>query len=464
MLTAAGEMAVQSGDYVEALAILEPIPAQNTAAGRVREAIRITNQIGVALARTGRGDEVPQLIRAALRQLEREGVAADSLDPDIAELNATLARAVVFSSDPSASFEPSEIALRSAQALAMPGPLSDALITRASVCLYLGRPEEARLLYAGAIEIAQRHGLQEQLHRALSNAGNQAMLWDAPEARRLSEAALAEARRHGNRYSESIAAANLMYLGQLSGEWAQSERLGRALLDDDEQRPAAGHICVILAALAVLRGDVDAASAYSGRTDSWVSSDDPEFRLLHIAVTAALRLAEGSPIEAFTLGSPAIVEAAQLMGLFHDSVRLGWPVTLQAALDSGRLDEARSVVRLLADSPPGLIPPYLQAQLARGRALLRQAEGDDEAVEGDLRDGIARFTTLQYPYWLAVTQTDLASWLLDQDRRDEAQPLLDAAIATFTELRAQPALTRAQNLTRALATVLASGPAPVPQS
>ena len=59
---------------------------------------------------------------------------------------------------------------------------------------------------------------------------------------------------------------------------------------------------------------------------------------------------------------------------------------------------------------------------------------------------ISQMRELGYPYWLAVTQTDLAEWLIGQGRREEAEPLLEEAMDTFRSLRAAPALARAQSV------------------
>lgn len=77
----------------------------------------------------------------------------------------------------------------------------------------------------------------------------------------------------------------------------------------------------------------------------------------------------------------------------HESVRLGWPATLEAALRLGRLDEARELIVLLADRP-GHVPPYLPAPLARGRALLAIAEDRHDEVEAGLTEAIERCASL----------------------------------------------------------------------
>lgn len=125
----------------------------------------------------------------------------------------------------------------------------------------------------------------------------------------------------------------------------------------------------------------------------------------------------------------------------HDTVRMGWPLALEAALDCGRLDDARAVLGLLSSQPRGLVPPYLHAQLARGRGLVGIAAGEDDSeIEAALSDAIARFAGLGYPYWLAVAQAELGNWLVSRQRVRDAEPLHQAAHEEFTRLRALPRL------------------------
>jgi hypothetical protein len=77
---------------------------------------------------------------------------------------------------------------------------------------------------------------------------------------------------------------------------------------------------------------------------------------------------------------------------------------------------------------------------------LAAAEGRHDEVEAMLEGVASRMREFGYPYWLAVTQTDLAEWLVGQDRREEAEPLLEEAIATLRGLGAAPALARAESL------------------
>jgi hypothetical protein len=121
------------------------------------------------------------------------------------------------------------------------------------------------------------------------------------------------------------------------------------------------------------------------------------------------------------------------------------------------VDAARELLMLLGERPPGHIPPYLNAQLMRGRALLAAAEGRHDEVEAGLTQVIAQMREFEYPYWLAVTQVDLAEWLIGQGRREDAESLMDEAIETFRRFEAAPALARAE----AVAGVAPSGPVTV---
>ena len=159
-----------------------------------------------------------------------------------------------------------------------------------------------------------------------------------------------------------------------------------------------------------------------------------------------VRATEGQPEQALAHGLPTLQTVIDTQGPAVEAVRDCWPQVLQAALALARHQDARQIIGLLADRPPGHVPPSLRAHLARGRALLNAAEGRPDTVQADLQTAIDAFAKLAYPYWHAVTQTDLAAWHTDHHQPDQAGPLLEQAIAILTPLRAAPALTRAHAL------------------
>ena len=125
----------------------------------------------------------------------------------------------------------------------------------------------------------------------------------------------------------------------------------------------------------------------------------------------------------------------------------------------GRLDDADVLVSLLGDQPPGHIPPYLTAHLARGRGLVAAARDQGGDAESHLETAIDEFRALGYPYWLGVAQLDLAGWLAGESRIAEAAAPLDEASAALEALGAAPALERAQKLGRSIAADPALDPA-----
>ena len=58
------------------------------------------------------------------------------------------------------------------------------------------------------------------------------------------------------------------------------------------------------------------------------------------------------------------------LGVAHEAVRLAFPVALEAAIDLGDLEEADRLTETLVARPPGEVPPFLRAQVARAKALV----------------------------------------------------------------------------------------------
>jgi hypothetical protein len=112
----------------------------------------------------------------------------------------------------------------------------------------------------------------------------------------------------------------------------------------------------------------------------------------------------------------------------------------------GELDRADRLLAMVAELPPGNVPRYLRAMLARYRGRLDAARGRHDDAGAHFLEADTRFRELGYPYFLAVAQLDHAAWLVTQDRPADARELLTAAVVTFERLAATPALLRAQEL------------------
>src|SRR5437763_10260 len=100
--------------------------------------------------------------------------------------------------------------------------------------------------------------------------------------------------------------------------------------------------------------------------------------------------------------------------------RGAWPLRTSATSFSSsvigtgalaRLDAADELLDLLEQIPPGVVAPYLRAQLSRGRACVAAARGQHDVVERHFRAAIDTLGVLGYPYWRSVAEIDFAAWL-----------------------------------------------------
>ena len=441
LVEAAGEMALVDGRYEASLELFEDAAARLESLGRVGDGARLASQIGQALRRVGRTDEAIDRMRHALGVL-----GADIQDLEVAQINVELGTALLSAGRVHEASEPFERALELAQALELPSVLASALTYKAQLCDAVGRVEEARILFDGAIALCKTHELGDRLFVAELNGGDFLRRFDLPGGAERTSDSLTTARRIGSRYYESVAASNLMRVWEYGGDWDPAEALGVELLDAARDRPGAEYLHLELALLAAGRGDAQTGLAHLDGMASWRRSGAIQPRWTYAACEATIALAGGDLAGALGAVSGVIGEMIAIEGPSSQASRIGFPCALDAALGLGRSDEAAGLLSVLADRPPGHIPPFLRAQLARGRGLLAAADGDVATAEAQLGIAIERLASLAYPYWLALARTDLAGVLLDDRRPDEARSALEDATAVLAQLRALPALARAEGL------------------
>ena len=303
------------------------------------------------------------------------------------------------------------------------------------------------------MSVAKRAGLMRAWMRGEMNTGDACLRLGLPESVGRSEAALALARQLGDRGFESVAAGNLMLAHLLEGRWREVEFMGasswvassstatrRAAMTSTTYATAWPR-CTRCAARSTRRapgrrGDERVArqrrrGAPTGSTRRWRPPG---------------RWRRAGRLEALERVSRATRAALEVEGPSSEAVRAAWPEAIETAVALERLDDAAALLGMLEGSKRGHMGPYLWAQLHRGRGLLASARGEHETAERELLAAIEDFAALSYPYWRARAQSDLAACLIDQGRAEEAEPLLEEAIATFTELGAAPALARAREL------------------
>jgi hypothetical protein len=237
-----------------------------------------------------------------------------------------------------------------------------------------------------------------------------------------------------------------MRVWEYAGAWDDLERLGTELLDAARERPGAEYLHLELALVAASRGNTQSAREHLVGMTSWRHTEANEARWTFAACEATVALASGEAAAALDLLSDTIGQIISAEGASSQASRIGFPCALAAALALGRTDETVNLLALLSNLPPGHVPPFLRAQLARGEGLLAAAEADTPTAEAQFVAALDELRALGYPYWVARAQTDLAGLLIDDHRAAEARVLLDEAIAVLKDLRAMPALERAEDL------------------
>jgi class 3 adenylate cyclase/tetratricopeptide (TPR) repeat protein len=436
---AAGGMALIDGRYDDALELFEDAAMTLERLGRERDAARLAPDIGQSLFRAGRASEAIGHLQRALATL-----GPDTQDADVARMNVQLCVALLDTGRVREAFQPIDRALELAQALELPDELASALMFKAQLCVAVGRVYEARILFDGAVELCQEHELTNRLWFAQVNSGDFLRRFDLPGAAERTRAALETARRIGSRYYESVSASNLMRVWENEGEWDELERLGTELLERTTDRPGAEPLHLELGMVAAFRGDINTAREHLAAMVAWGASQNNQLRWLYAAGHATIAVAAGEFADALDTVGPAIEEMVQSDGPSSPASRIVFPAAIDAALSLGRLADADDLVSLLAERPPGQVPPYLRAQLSRSSGLLAAARADVAAAESHLGAAIHGFGSLGFPYWLATAQTDLADVLVHDERVTEAASLLDEARGVFSRLGAAPALQRAE--------------------
>ncbi len=161
---AAGRMAWQSGRAEAALEMFQEASRAHIAAGRTLDVARTAIDVGKALTRLGHTSDAAERLAEAVEVLAAE----PHLEEELATANCWLGRALLENSEYERASSAADVALAIAQAHTLPIVWSEALETKALICLMTGRIQEAQHEFDAAIEIAARHDLTEMERRVYS--------------------------------------------------------------------------------------------------------------------------------------------------------------------------------------------------------------------------------------------------------------------------------------------------------
>lgn len=198
------------------------------------------------------------------------------------------------------------------------------------------------------------------------------------------------------------------------------------------------------AALAGLRGDHEAAEELAARIESASLRRGAALNLAFVQYARAVSaLGRGRHEEAyeqhrriFEPGDPA-----------HHALFVSFGVAdlAEAAVHSGRRDEARTLMRQAEKWGAATPSPWLRVALRYARTLL----ADDEVADAAFKQAIGTEELLRWPFLQARLRLAYGEWLRRQRRAAESRAPLRAARDAFDALGAAPWGERARNELRA---------------
>ncbi len=432
LLDQAGLLATYAARPEAATGLLEESIALYEAEGDTHAAARVSSRLAEVESSTGRLDQ-------ALERMERAFavISTDEPDEELALLAARLARGYAFAGDLERASERGELALDVAESLGLPESVTRAFLAKAMVAEARGHPQEAVAFLAQALAIALEHDLPDRAAYIYLNLSDRSFRRDRyADALGYLQPALELARRLGSRPREWSLLAELTYPLYMTGRWEEA----LAALEDltEEQiRSGAMFLSVLTSVLEIHihRGELEQAQRLYSLFSRLETSADLQEQGIHRGATAALHRAEGRFGDALEAGA-ATVELARTFGAGHQLVKQGLVEAIEAALALGERERAGELLATIDAIPPGLRPPYLEAQAHRFRARLDGDEAGYKAAAGGFRE-------LEIPFWLAVTLLEHGELLVERGRAGDAEPLLAEAREIFERLEATPWLARA---------------------
>ena len=432
----AAEMALDAGRFAEGLDLYEKVRGAHLAHDRPVELARTARLVSLALGRLGRVGEGIELMLAAVPVLESTDEVA------LAALEANLGARLWFVGRREEATVHVDRALSLAERHREPAVEAKARGIRGSLLATARQVTDAVREAAIGIDLAERHGLTLDEAYGRLNLGDILIQADLPGGAEQTRRAIQLARRVGDAGQVAFCAGNLATHAFFAGDWDEAEQAARQALEtapDDYQRDTLRYVLLLLH---LARGrDTDAAAELTAieRLDGTDDVQDQTFLAVARAAAAHARQDMKAVHQAATAALATVVDT---FGPFSEGYRLLWPLAAEAALRTARHDELQMMLDATQSLPGDGIPPYIQAQVHRSRALLAAARDRQHQVEDDLRRAVEILDGLGYPYFRAEAQTDLAHWLQSQSRHSDAEPVRDQARDTFTRLGAQPALAR----------------------
>ncbi len=449
LLERAGRMSLQLGKLERATALLTDAKRLFEESAQSHAAAKVEAGLAEIAFEGGHLDLAIERARRAHAVL-----AGDEPDAAYALVTGQLGRFLALASKPEAA-QFIDDALRLSQQLELPEVYSQALSSRAINLGREGRVDEAVTLLRRALELAIEGDFTSAIFRAWNNLAVFLEYADRyQDVVDLVEPMVEVARRKGDRGSELTALLGAIAPMHALGRW--DEALRRVEEAEAAEELAAmqwiASRAVEAVPIRVRRGDVQAArqgfDVAKGRTDA--HNDDVRVRVG--AAEVELLNAEGKYAEALLLAQE-LLRSLPALGLPDMGIKRSLARGVEAAFELGDLESADAMLVLARGAWPGLVSPSLRGQVARLEARLSALREDHDAVEDGFQTAIAIFRELGTPFELGVALCELAEWLQERGRSEDATTTALESRTLFEQLGARPWLERVRPLLTATSTL-----------
>jgi predicted ATPase/class 3 adenylate cyclase len=390
-------------------------------AGDTHAEARTTAGIARATQIVGRTEDAIRLAEDAYAVL-----GADDEHRDGAALAAELARLHYFMGDLETALAYVERALPVAEASRDMTLLAAALTTK-SMALGVRRPYEALALLRGSLQIALDHDLVFEALRAYNNTMVQLEQMDrAEDLMPLLGESLAFARRRGDQqWVETLTSAAVTEYFQ-RGSWDEAEELAR------DYHPTTNDITAIaayidLAQFAWERGLDDEANAWMARCAAAVGeTGDRQWRSAMLTMRRVGSLIDGRFDDAIAVAAEEV--ATQLDEREQDAF-IAFALRSAASLLplASQHAPAESALAGVKKAFPDGGPRSVAAQTAHLDGVLAALRGDHDTAIEHFGIALGPARSLGYVAWVAEILVDYAASLIADERREDAEPLLEEA-------------------------------------
>ena len=442
LLERGGDTVLQLGRLEQAAALYEEAKRLFEEGGQSHPAARIDARLAEIAYQQGHLDQAIDRLRRAHRVL-----AGDEPDAAFAFVTGQFGRFLALASDQEAAPVLEEALLLSAQ-LQLHEVYSQALSSRAIWVLRRGRLDEAATLLRRALEVAMDGEFTTAAFRAWTNLGvvleSQDRFLEVVDSM---APMLAMARQKGDRARELAALVGVLSSLAALGKWDEAISTAAQAEAAEElnamQSVVAG--LVELVPIYLRRGEIETARQLLAMTGASADGLGVDYRASIGCAEAELYRGEGRHAEALAVATE-ILQLVPVLGLLRSPIKRAFAQGLEAALELGDLESADRMLDLIRQARPGVVTPLLRAQAARFGARLSAIRGNHDSVEAGFVAAIEGFREVGVLFELGVTLVELAEWLAERGRPEEAHGFGLESRSLFEQLEARPWLDRVERL------------------